>query len=151
MQKPITHQRTCKRWPKQLRTCKRWHKQLCTCKRWHKQPRTCKRWLKRTNQVVTCVTNQAPPCVAHPPPNSYKYKPSWDIQEDQNLEVKKLCEDQASKPSRTSRTSTPKSENIRSRIIQIICLDPKICGNQAKSVRKYQQIINQWSSTNSSL
>ena len=62
MQKPITHQRTCKRW----------HKQLRMYKRWHKQPRTCKRWLKRTNQAVTCVTNQAPPRVAHPPPNSYK-------------------------------------------------------------------------------
>ena len=62
MQKPITHQRTCKRW----------HKQLHTCKRWHRQPRTCKRWLKRTNQAMTCVTNQAPPRVAHPSPNSYK-------------------------------------------------------------------------------
>ena len=47
MQKPITHQRTCKRW--------------------HKQPRTCKRWLKQTNQAVACV--------AHPLPNSYKWKP----------------------------------------------------------------------------
>ena len=26
MQKPITHQRTCKQWYKQPRTCKRWHK-----------------------------------------------------------------------------------------------------------------------------
>jgi len=46
--------------------------------------------------------------------------------------VKKLCKNQASKPSRASRTSTPKSKNIRSRIIQIICLDPKVCGNQAQ-------------------
>ena len=60
MQKPITHQCTCK-W---------WHKQHRTCKRWHKQPRTCKRWLKWTNQAVTCVTNQAPPRVAHPPQTS---------------------------------------------------------------------------------
>ena len=51
------------------------------------------------------------------------------IQKDQNSEVKKLYEDQASKP---SRTSTPKSENIRSRIIQTIFLDPKVCGNQAQ-------------------
>ena len=35
-------------------------------------PRACKRWHKRTNQAVTCVANQTPPCVAHPPPNSYK-------------------------------------------------------------------------------
>ena len=42
---------------------------------------------------------------------------------------KKLCKNQASKP---SRTSTPKSKNIRSRIIQTICLDPKVCENQAQ-------------------
>ena len=30
-------------------------------------PRACKRWHKRTNQAVTCVTNQTPPRVAHPP------------------------------------------------------------------------------------
>ena len=46
--------------------------------------------------------------------------------------MKKLCWNQALKPPGTSRTSTPKSENIRSRIIQTICLDPKICGNQAQ-------------------
>ena len=62
MQKPITHQRMCKWWHKQPRTCKRWHKQSSTCKWWHK-------W---TNQAVTCVTNQTPPRVVHPPPNSYK-------------------------------------------------------------------------------
>ena len=61
MQEPITHQRTCKRWLKQSRTCKRWLKQSRKCKRWH----------KRTNRAVTCVTNQAPPRVAHPPQNSY--------------------------------------------------------------------------------
>ena len=43
--------------------------------------------------------------------------------------MKKLYKDQASKP---SRTSTPRSENIRSRIIQTICLDPTVCGNQAQ-------------------
>ena len=43
--------------------------------------------------------------------------------------MKKLCEDQASKP---SRTSTPKSENIQSKIIQIICLDPKVYGIKPK-------------------
>ena len=46
--------------------------------------------------------------------------------------MKKLYKNQASKPSRASRTSTPKSENIRNRIIQTICLDPKVCGNQAQ-------------------
>ena len=50
-----------------LSTCKRWHKQPRTCKRWHKQPRTCKRWHKRTNQAMTCVTNQTPPRVTHQP------------------------------------------------------------------------------------
>ena len=34
----------------------------------------------------------------------------------------------------TPRTSTPKSKNIRSRIIQTICLDPKVCGNQAQKL-----------------
>ena len=46
--------------------------------------------------------------------------------------MKKLCWNQALKPPRTSRTSTPKLENIRSRIIQTICLDPKVCENQAQ-------------------
>ena len=46
--------------------------------------------------------------------------------------MKKLCWNQALKPPATSRTSTPKSENIRSRIIQTVCLDPKVCGNQAQ-------------------
>ena len=46
--------------------------------------------------------------------------------------MKKLCWNQALKPPRTSRTSTPKLENIRSRIIQTICLDPKVYGNQAQ-------------------
>ena len=54
------------------------------------------------------------------------------IQKDQDSEVKKLCWNQALKPPGTSRTSTPKSENIRSRIIQTICLDPKVCRNQAQ-------------------
>ena len=58
MQKPITHQCTCKQWHKQPRTCKWWHKQSHTCKWWHKQSSTCKRWHKQTNQAVTCVTNQ---------------------------------------------------------------------------------------------
>ena len=40
-----------------------------------------------------------------------------------------LCRNQALKP---SRTSTPKSKNIRSKIIQTICLDPKVCWNQAQ-------------------
>ena len=51
---------------------------------------------------------------------------------DQDSKVKKFCWNQALKPPTTSRTSTPKSENIRNRIIQTICLDPKICGNQAQ-------------------
>ena len=46
--------------------------------------------------------------------------------------MKKLCWNQALKPPGTSRTSTPKSKNIRSRIIQTICLDPKVCRNQAQ-------------------
>ena len=46
--------------------------------------------------------------------------------------MKKLCWNQAMKPPGTSRNSTPKSENIRSRIIQTICLDPKVYGNQAQ-------------------
>ena len=46
-------------------------------------------------------------------------------------EVQKFCRNQASKP---SRTSTPKSKNIRSRIIQTICLDPKVCWNQAQKL-----------------
>ena len=45
------------------------------------------------------------------------------------LEVQKLCRNQASNP---SRNSTSKSKNIRSRIIQTICLDPKVCWNQAQ-------------------
>ena len=57
MQKPITHQRTCKWWHKQPRTCKRLQKQPRTCKQWHKQSSACKRWHKQTNQAVTCVTN----------------------------------------------------------------------------------------------
>ena len=43
--------------------------------------------------------------------------------------MKKLNWNQALKP---PRTSTPKSENIRSRIIQTICLNPKVCENQAQ-------------------
>ena len=46
--------------------------------------------------------------------------------------MKKLYWNQALKPLGTSRTSTPKSENIRSIIIQTICPDPKVCGNQAQ-------------------
>ena len=30
-------------------------------------PRACKQWHRQTNQAVTCVTNQTPPRVAHPP------------------------------------------------------------------------------------
>ena len=52
--------------------------------------------------------------------------------------MKKLCWNQALKPPGTSRTSTPKSENIRSRIIQTICPDPKVCGNQAQ---RFKNII----------
>ena len=55
---------------------------------------------------------------------------------DQDSEVQKLCRNQASKSSRTSRTLTPKSKNIWSRIIQTICLDPKVCGNQAQKPPK---------------
>ena len=44
-------------------------------------------------------------------------------------EVQKLYRNQALK---SSRTSTSKSKNIRSRIIQTICLDPKVCWNQAQ-------------------
>ena len=51
---------------------------------------------------------------------------------DQDSKVKKLYKNQASKPSRTSRTSTSKLKNIRSRIIQTIYLDPKVCWNQAQ-------------------
>ena len=46
-----------------------------------------------------------------------------------HLEVQKLCRNQASKP---SRTSTSKSKNIQSKIVQTICLDPKVCWNQAQ-------------------
>ena len=47
----------------------------------------------------------------------------------EDLEVQKLCKNQASKP---SRISTPKSKNTRSRIIQTIYLDPNFYGNQAQ-------------------
>ena len=46
--------------------------------------------------------------------------------------MKKLYWNQALKPPGISGTSTPKSENIRSRIIQTIYLDPKVCRNQAQ-------------------
>ena len=55
-----------------ISACKQWHKQSSACKRWHKLSNACKRRHRRTNQAVTCVTNQTPPRVAHPPPNSYK-------------------------------------------------------------------------------
>ena len=42
-------------------------------------------------------------------------------------------------------------KNTRSRIIQIICLDPKVDGNQAQRSEKPQKTINWWSSTNLSL
>ena len=58
------------------------------------------------------------------------------IQQDQDSEVKKLCWNQALKPPATSRTTTPKSKNIRSRIIQTMCLDPKVYVNQAQSSEK---------------
>ena len=45
---------------------------ISTYKRWHKQSSTCKWWHKQTNQAMTYVTNQTPPRVAYPPPNSYK-------------------------------------------------------------------------------
>ena len=48
-------------------------------------------------------------------------------------EVQKLYRNQALK---SSRTSTSKSKNIRSRIIQTICLDPKVCWNQAQKPPK---------------
>ena len=51
------------------------------------------------------------------------------IQKDQDSEVKKLCKNQVSKP---SRSSTPKPENIRNRIIQTICLDLKVHWNQVQ-------------------
>ena len=47
-------------------------------------------------------------------------------------EVQKLYKNQASKPLRTSRTSTLKLKNIQSRIIQTICLDLKGYWNQAQ-------------------
>ena len=71
-QKPTKiYQVSCKN-QSHISTCKRWHKRSNTCKQWHMQPSTCKRWHKRTNQAMTCVTNQTPPRVAHPPLNSYK-------------------------------------------------------------------------------
>ena len=45
---------------------------ISACKRWHKQSSAYKRWHRRINQAMTCVTNQTPPRVAHPSPNSYK-------------------------------------------------------------------------------
>ena len=56
-----------------------------------------------------------------------KLKKGWKGTKDS--EVQKLCKNQTLKP---SRTSTSKSKNTRSRIIQIICLDPKVCWNQAQ-------------------
>ena len=67
---------------------------------------------------------------------------------DQDLEVKKLCKNQASKP---SRTSTSKSKNTQSVNIQTIYLDPKVYGNQAQRSEKHQQTTNWWSSTDSGL
>jgi len=55
--------------------------------------------------------------------------------------VQKLYKNQASKPSRTSRTSTSKPKNIRSRIIQTIYLDLKVCWNQAQ--KPPETLINQ--------
>ena len=49
-----------------------------------------------------------------------------------HLEVQKLCKNQASKPSTTSRTSTSNARNIQSRIIQTICLDLQVHWNQAQ-------------------
>ena len=66
----------------------------------------------------------------------------------EDSEVQKLCKNQVSKP---SRTSIPKLKNTRSRIIQNICLDPKVYGNQAQRSEKHQQTTNRWSSTDSSL
>ena len=68
--------------------------------------------------------------------------------ETKDSEVQKLCKNQALKP---SRTSTLKSKNTQSKIIQIICLDPKVYGNQAQRSKKHQQTTNRWSSTDSSL
>ena len=58
--------------------------------------------------------------------------------------VQKLYKNQASK---SSRTSTSKSKNIRSKTIQTTCLELKVCWNQAQSLQKLQQTTNQWSST----
>ena len=66
----------------------------------------------------------------------------------EDSEIQKLCKNQVSKP---SRTSIPKLKNTRSKIIQTICLDPKVYGNQAQRSEKHQQTTNRWSSTNSSI
>ena len=58
-----------------------------------------------------------------------KLKKGWKRTKDS--EVQKLCKNQTSKP---SRISTSKSKNTRSRIIQIIYLDPKVCWNQAQKL-----------------
>ena len=145
-----SHLSMCKQWHKHLSACKQWHKQSSTCKRWHRRSSTCKRWHRRTNQVVTCVTNRTSPCVAHPLPNSYKYRslPKAFENRTEDSEIQKLYKNQASKP---SRTSIPKLKNTRSKIIQTICLDPRVYENQAQRSEKHQQTTNRWSSTNSSL
>ena len=53
-----------------------------------------------------------------------------------HFKVHKLCRNQALKPSKISRTSTSKSKNIRSRTIQTICLNLKVCWNQAQKSPK---------------
>ena len=63
------------------------------------------------------------------------------FEEKKDSEVQKLCKNQASKP---SRTSTLKSKNTQSRIIQTIFLDPKVYRNQAQRSEKHQQTTNRW-------
>ena len=123
--------------------CKRWHKQSSVCKWWHKQFSVCKRWHKRSRRVSDDIGR--PIKLWHVSPINTCRSPTpkllWieaflrHLRGDQDSEVKKLCKNQVLKP---LRTSTPKSKNIRSRIIQNICLDPKVYGNQAQRSKKHQ-------------
>ena len=72
---------------------------------------------------------------------------SWDTQQEihatssikEYSEVQKLCQNQALKPLRTSRTSISNTKKIRSKIIQTTCLDLKGHQNQAQKPPKFSR------------
>ena len=127
-----------------LNACKQWHKHLSACKNDTSSPAGVS---DDTGSLARVSDDIGRPIrlwhvspielrhlsFTHPQTPINRSLPKAFKRRTEDLEVQKLYKNQASKP---WRTSTPKLKNTRSRIIQTMCLDSKVYGNQAQSSEK---------------